>query len=123
MNCTVSLVNRIGMLRDDNDPNLTFEGDDNVILQQTSNYLLGWFTEKKSGTVCPTPSIYSCPPVCLLYLGGVVSSPLGSVDILNDYQQVLRRRFTVPPGAPFLTYQGKHNIICVQFTLSPCQCV
>lgn len=28
---------------------LTVEGDDNVILIQTANYLLGWFTAKEAG--------------------------------------------------------------------------
>ncbi|CAI8050684.1 Peroxisomal acyl-coenzyme A oxidase 3 [Geodia barretti] len=77
-------VNRLGVLRDDNDPNLTYEGDNHVLLQQTSNYLLSLLTDKMAG--------------------GVVSSPLGSVDILDSYQTVLRRRFSPPSTTSHLTH-------------------
>ncbi|XP_008286603.1 peroxisomal acyl-coenzyme A oxidase 3 [Stegastes partitus] len=67
-------MNRLGDLRDDNDPNCTYEGDNNVLLQQTSNYLLSWFHAKRSN-------------------GVQIESPLHTVDFLDDYQKILDSKF------------------------------
>ncbi|XP_070256211.1 peroxisomal acyl-coenzyme A oxidase 3 isoform X2 [Myotis yumanensis] len=69
-------VNRLGDLRNDNDPNCTYEGDNNVLLQQTSNYLLGLLAQGGPG-------------------GARFESPLKSVDFLAAYPALLSRRFEV----------------------------
>ncbi|XP_034532987.1 peroxisomal acyl-coenzyme A oxidase 3 [Notolabrus celidotus] len=68
-------MNRLGDLRSDNDPNCTYEGDNNVLLQQTSNYLLSWLQAKQHD-------------------GAKIESPLHSVDFLDDYQKILQNKFT-----------------------------
>ncbi len=42
-------VSRLGYLRDNNDPNCTYEGDNNMLLGQTSNYLLNVLEAKRKG--------------------------------------------------------------------------
>lgn len=69
-------VNRLGDLRNDNDPNCTYEGDNHVLLQQTSSYLLGLLARGGPG-------------------GAHCESPLKSVDFLAAYPALLGRRFAV----------------------------
>ncbi|XP_053778960.1 peroxisomal acyl-coenzyme A oxidase 3 isoform X2 [Desmodus rotundus] len=69
-------MNRLGDLRDDNDPNCTYEGDNNVLLQQTSNYMLGLLARGGPGGTC-------------------FESPLKSVNFLEAYPSILHQRFEV----------------------------
>lgn len=68
-------MNRLGDLRSDNDPNCTYEGDNNVLLQQTSNYLLSCVHAKHHDNV-------------------KIESPLESVNFLEDFKNILETRFT-----------------------------
>ncbi|XP_041909800.1 peroxisomal acyl-coenzyme A oxidase 3 isoform X1 [Corvus kubaryi] len=67
-------MNRLGEIRNDNDPNCTYEGDNNVLLQQTSNYLMSWMN-----------CIRDKAPF---------ESPLGTINFLQDYHHILGWKFT-----------------------------
>ncbi|KAM9286812.1 peroxisomal acyl-coenzyme A oxidase 3 isoform 4-T6 [Cariama cristata] len=67
-------MNRLGEIRNDNDPNCTYEGDNNVLLQQTSNYLMSWMNCIKDKTP--------------------FESPLGTIKVLQDYHHILGWKFT-----------------------------
>lgn len=66
-------INRFGELRDDNDPNCTYEGDNNMLLGQTSNYLLSLLEAKVQGSH--------------------ISCPLHSADFINNMEQILTQSF------------------------------
>ncbi|XP_071371297.1 peroxisomal acyl-coenzyme A oxidase 3 [Centroberyx affinis] len=67
-------MNRLGDIRNDNDPTCTYEGDNNVLLQQTSNYLLSWFHAKH-------------------HIGVRIESPLESVNFLEDFNKIVESKF------------------------------
>uniref|UniRef100_A0A663DK26 Acyl-coenzyme A oxidase n=1 Tax=Aquila chrysaetos chrysaetos TaxID=223781 RepID=A0A663DK26_AQUCH len=67
-------MNRLGEIRNDNDPNCTYEGDNNVLLQQTSSYLMSWMN-----------CIRDKAPF---------ESPFGTINVLQDYHHILGWKFT-----------------------------
>ncbi|KAK9511235.1 hypothetical protein O3M35_005831 [Rhynocoris fuscipes] len=64
-----------GDLRNDNDANLTYEGDNNVLVQQTSNWLLQLWAQRNHDAQ-------------------VWDTPLKTVIYLKNWQQLSKRRFT-----------------------------
>ncbi|KAJ7387267.1 acyl-Coenzyme A oxidase [Desmophyllum pertusum] len=66
-------INRFGELRDDNDPNCTYEGDNNMLLWQTSSYLLSLYDAKQKGSH--------------------ISCPLHSADFINNIEQIMTQKF------------------------------
>ena len=63
-------ASRLTTLRDDFDPNVTYEGDNNVLLQQASNFLLKLLVEKITNNE-------------------VIKSPLNLTAFFNQYDEIL----------------------------------
>ncbi|GAB0095269.1 Acyl-coenzyme A oxidase [Sergentomyia squamirostris] len=67
-------VTKLGQLRGDNDANCTYEGENNVLLQQASNWLL---SVRRSG-----------------WEAFKAASPFGSAAFLANFNQIIQYRFT-----------------------------
>lgn len=66
-------VSALGDIRNEHDANLTYEGENHVLIQQTANYLLKFW-----------PAVLGRKPV---------SSPLQSVDFLTNGLTILSNKF------------------------------
>ncbi|KAJ8680098.1 hypothetical protein QAD02_015885 [Eretmocerus hayati] len=66
-------VSRLRTIREEHDANCTYEGENNVLIQQSSNWILNQF----SG----------------LLGGKEIKSPLESAKFLNDYERISKLRF------------------------------
>lgn len=67
------IVSRLGEIRGENDANCTYEGENNILIQQASNWLLSQWTNVIKGRHVP--------------------SPLGSADFLVNTEQILNTKF------------------------------
>lgn len=67
-------MSQLGELRNDNDANITYEGENNVLVQQASNWLLN--IRKSSG-----------------HKGFIDNSPLGTATFLADTEKILATKF------------------------------
>lgn len=68
-------VSELGDLRNNHDANCTYEGESNVLCQQTSNWLLKFWPSIASGQKIP-------------------STPLNTIYFLNDAKNILQSKFT-----------------------------
>ncbi|KAF4530544.1 hypothetical protein B566_EDAN016997 [Ephemera danica] len=90
----------LGGLRNDNDANCTYEGDNNVLMQQTSNWLLQLWGEKKRNGKNSVP----------------FSSPLGSVHFLQDIDRAQQLKFRAKMVEelmhPSVIFEMYHWLMC-----------
>lgn len=81
----------LGDLRNDNDPNCTYEGENNVLLQQTSNWLL---SVRKKG-----------------YHQFAERSPLKTADILSNFDSIIKQKATWSSSKEAVDLQSKSKLL------------
>lgn len=74
-NCGYLQASGLGDIRNNNDANCTYEGENNVLVQQTSNWLLQLWKKSESSKIA-------------------FETPLHSVSFMNYAEDVIQRRFT-----------------------------
>lgn len=83
------LASRFGELRDDHDANNTYEGDNNVLQMQTSNYLI----RKYQQLVESKKNVSQKSEEGDIVQNGRIKSLMGSIDFFNHTEQYLQNRF------------------------------
>ncbi|KAF5307964.1 hypothetical protein FQR65_LT06531 [Abscondita terminalis] len=86
----------IGVLRNTNDVRVTYEGDNNILLQQTSRWLLKQWDGLKQGTP--------------------VESPLNTCSFLNNHVTILKRKCSAQ------NVQDVQNYHCKYLSVLFCKC-
>lgn len=80
-------ASRLSYLRNTNDPIQTFEGDNNVLLQQTSNFLLSNYEE-------------------YLKTKNIAKTPLGIANFMNTFEKNISLKFRCQNQKELLNQQG-----------------
>lgn len=81
------LAANLGTLAANHEPTVTYEGDNNVLIQQTSNWILRQWTDLQNGFA--------------------IVSPLASVEFLSNGENILRQKFNAKSKTDMLSLECK----------------
>ena len=87
---------RLGDLRNNNDTVLTFEGDNNVLLQQTSNHLISGYDDYLKTRTVP-------------------ETPLGTMQFLQNFDNNFSQKFVATNEKELLTQTSRFYIFTIFF--------
>jgi len=85
-------VSRLGDIRAENDANCTYEGENNVLIQQASNWLLNQWVNVIKGQPVP--------------------SPLNSASFLMNAEQILNTKFNQTTIEDVLKPESMMKLLC-----------